>query len=55
VLSPPTPPPPPPPSYYSAVSWTDYLIGQILDALESSGVANDTVVALIGDHGWQLG
>ena len=42
-------------AYYSAVSWTDYNIGQMLDALEKQGVADDTVVALIGDHGWQLG
>ena len=41
--------------YYAAVSWTDYLIGQLLDALDDAHVASSTVVALIGDHGWQLG
>lgn len=41
--------------YYAAVSFTDYLIGELLDTLDEMGVRNDTVVALIGDHGWQLG
>jgi len=40
--------------YYSAVTWTDYLIGELLDAVEARGIMNDTVVALLGDHGWQL-
>ena len=41
--------------YYAAVSWTDFLIGKLLDKLHDTGVAKNTVVALIGDHGWQLG
>ena len=41
--------------YYGAVSWCDFLIGELLDTLELAGVANSTVVALVGDHGWQLG
>ena len=41
--------------YYASVSWTDHLIGELLRALDEAGVANDTIVALIGDHGWQLG
>jgi len=41
--------------YYSAVSWIDYCIGKALDKLDSLGHTDDTVVALIGDHGWQLG
>ena len=40
--------------YYAAVSWCDFLIGELLDALAHSGVADNTVVALLGDHGWQL-
>ena len=40
--------------YYGAVSWCDFLIGELLDALEVAGVANNTVVALVGDHGWQV-
>ena len=41
--------------YYSAVSWTDYCMGQLLGELERLGHKDDTVVALVGDHGWQLG
>eukprot|EP00940_MAST-03C_sp_MAST-3C-sp2_P001200 g1200.t1 len=41
--------------YYSSVSWTDYLIGELMTALDESGVANKTLIVLLGDHGWQLG
>ena len=41
--------------YYSAVTHTDKLFGEVMDALESSGVADDTFVVVTGDHGWQLG
>jgi iduronate 2-sulfatase len=41
--------------YYAAVTWTDHLIGLLLNQLRSSGRDKDTVIALIGDHGWQLG
>ena len=33
----------------------DALLGQVLDALDASGVAEDTVVAFHSDHGWALG
>lgn len=42
-------------AYYAAVSYTDYNIGKILEALDSMGLANDTAVVVFGDHGWQLG
>ena len=48
------PPPPPPPSP-GAVTWTDYNIGRVLDELDRLGLAENTVVAIHGDHGWQLG
>eukprot|EP01065_Artemidia_motanka_P032739 TRINITY_DN39723_c0_g1_i1.p1 TRINITY_DN39723_c0_g1~~TRINITY_DN39723_c0_g1_i1.p1 ORF type:complete len:725 (+),score=213.33 TRINITY_DN39723_c0_g1_i1:61-2175(+) len=41
--------------YYSAVSTSDYNMGRVLDLLDEVGVADDTVVVLTGDHGWQLG
>jgi hypothetical protein len=41
--------------YYAAVSFTDFLIGELLAELEVLGKHKDTIVALIGDHGWQLG
>ena len=42
-------------AYYAALSYTDYLIGQVTGALEELGLANDTVISFWGDHGWQLG
>ena len=42
-------------AYMAAVSWVDSQIGRVLDGLESMGLANDTLVVLIGDHGFQLG
>lgn len=42
-------------AYYSAVSYTDYNIGEVLKALEATGKANETVVSFWGDHGYQLG
>lgn len=41
--------------YYGAVSYYDYHFGLMLDALQASGVAQDTVVLVSGDHGWHLG
>jgi iduronate 2-sulfatase len=41
--------------YYAAVSWMDHLVGRLLTALDASGLANDTVVAIHGDHGYSLG
>ncbi len=42
-------------SYYGLVSHVDHEIGRVLDALEQSGRADDTVVVLTSDHGTCLG
>eukprot|EP00045_Choanoeca_perplexa_P005119 m.43612 g.43612 ORF g.43612 m.43612 type:complete len:528 (+) comp12941_c0_seq1:66-1649(+) len=42
-------------AYYASVSATDANFGVVLDALNASGHANNTIIVLIGDHGWQLG
>lgn len=41
--------------YYACISYTDAQVGRLLDALEREGLANDTIIVLWGDHGWQLG
>lgn len=41
--------------YYAAASYMDAQVGKVLETLEASGLANDTIVVLWGDHGWHLG
>ncbi|HCR29760.1 MAG TPA: iduronate sulfatase [Opitutae bacterium] len=41
--------------YYACVSYTDAQIGKVLDALDAEGLADNTIVILWGDHGWNLG
>ncbi|MCA0932480.1 sulfatase [Lutimonas saemankumensis] len=42
-------------SYLACISWADYNIGRVLDALEKSDYADNTVVVLWSDHGYHLG
>jgi choline-sulfatase len=42
-------------SYLASISFMDSQVGRVLDALGSSGHADDTVVVLWSDHGWHLG
>ena len=41
--------------YYACVSYTDAQIGKVLDALDELELAENTIVILWGDHGWNLG
>ncbi|TWT67231.1 sulfatase [Allorhodopirellula solitaria] len=41
--------------YAACVSYADAQVGQVLDRLEQSGQADNTIVVLWGDHGWHLG
>ncbi len=41
--------------YYACVSFIDAQVGRLLDELETLGVRENTIVALWGDHGWNLG
>jgi arylsulfatase A-like enzyme len=42
-------------AYLASVTIADALIGQLLDALDSSPAAKNTIVVLWSDHGWHLG
>jgi iduronate 2-sulfatase len=41
--------------YYACVSYVDALVGQLLQQLEHSGLANNTIIVLWSDHGFHLG
>ena len=41
--------------YYASTSYVDAQIGKVLDELNSSGQAKNTIVVLWGDHGFHLG
>ncbi|MFO0908038.1 MAG: sulfatase [Isosphaeraceae bacterium] len=42
-------------AYLASTAFMDSQVGRVLDALEASGRAKDTVVVLWSDHGWHLG
>jgi len=42
-------------AYYASVSYMDWQVGRVLDALEKSGQSSRTIVVFWGDHGWHLG
>ncbi len=42
-------------AYYACVSFVDDNIGMILDGLRKQGLADNTIVFILGDHGFHLG
>lgn len=42
-------------AYLACVTYVDYEIGRVLDALDNSKYANNTVIVLWSDHGYRLG
>ena len=42
-------------AYFACVSYIDSLIGDLLTALKETGEAENTIIALWSDHGYQLG
>lgn len=41
--------------YLASLAFADACVGHLLDNLESSDYAKNTIVVLMGDHGWHLG
>jgi len=41
--------------YLASISYADAMVGHLLDALENSPYADNTIVVIWSDHGWQLG
>ncbi|PHS19058.1 MAG: sulfatase [Blastopirellula sp.] len=42
-------------AYLACVTYVDYEIGRLLDALDNSAYADNTMIVLWSDHGWHLG
>ncbi len=42
-------------AYYASISFADAQVGRILDALEGSGLADNTIVVFTSDHGYHMG
>ena len=42
-------------AYMACTTFSDACVGRVVDALDASGRGRDTVVVLLGDHGWHLG
>jgi uncharacterized sulfatase len=42
-------------SYYASISFLDANVGRVLDALERLGLADNTIVVFVSDHGYHLG
>jgi arylsulfatase A-like enzyme len=42
-------------AYYAATSYSDANVGKLLNALDTYGLRENTIVLLWGDHGWHLG
>jgi arylsulfatase A-like enzyme len=42
-------------SYLACVAYTDMNVGRVLEALEKSPYANNTIICFWSDHGWHLG
>lgn len=41
--------------YFANISYLDAQIGKVLDALEKEGLAKNTIITFVGDHGYHVG
>lgn len=41
--------------YLASIYYADAMVGELLDALDKSEYADNTIVVIFSDHGWQLG
>ncbi len=41
--------------YLASIAYADAMVGRLLEALEQSPYADNTIVVIWSDHGWQLG
>ncbi|MDF7825472.1 sulfatase [Pontiellaceae bacterium B12227] len=42
-------------AYYAAIHFVDHLAGQLIQALETQGLADNTIIVFTGDQGFMLG
>jgi choline-sulfatase len=42
-------------AYYASITFADAQVGRVLDALEATGLADQTVVLFTSDHGYHMG
>lgn len=42
-------------AYYASVSYVDAQIGKLVRTLEETGIDDETIIVVWGDHGWHLG
>ncbi len=41
--------------YLASIAFADAMVGRVVNALENSSYAENTIIVLWGDHGWHLG
>ena len=42
-------------AYYASITFADAQVGRVLDALQETGLADNTIVLLTSDHGYHMG
>lgn len=42
-------------AYLASVAFVDHCVGRVMEALDKSPYADNTIVVLLSDHGWHLG